>query len=104
MNAEEARLRQHNRHVQYLDLPVDACPRCQRGLVVCSRKVRMATWDGAQGMADVMNQAEPTRPVWPYVCCWCNGFHVTSNLRKAHLRRLERRRRKRLVALAEAAA
>lgn len=96
--------RVHRKH--HAQVPMGQCTRCHGQMMKCGRKIGFATPAGAQGLADIVNQAEGyTRPMVIYRCGWCWDYHVTSQVRtKRNRGRVEHRRRQWLISLRELAA
>lgn len=94
----------HDRHHK-LAPTFESCRTCGRDKTVCRSKIRFVNYDDAQQCADEINRREGyAEPVTRYQCRWCLGWHV-AHARSVHRRRrVERQRRRWLVAqLAEVA-
>jgi hypothetical protein len=76
------------------------CWRCGRDRAACRRKIRFATWVQAREWIDEYHVSRGYAEPWQrrYRCVWCDAFHTTSNLDERDRKRIEKARRKWLVA------
>lgn len=97
-------LRHHNKNHRYQGqgAPFETCRVCARDEAVCKRKIRFATWQEANEWVTEYNESTGyTRPVTRYPCRWCNGWHMKTAKDPRTRARVERARRKWLVAQAQ---
>jgi len=79
-------------------VPIELCWWCQRSRAVCKSKVRYPAPREAHEAALGLNAgAILEKPVSPYVCGWCEGWHLTSRMTKFRVRAIEKQRRKALA-------
>lgn len=78
-------------------VPMESCWFCQKNARRCRSKIRYTTACEATDQAKSLNAGLVLgRPVMPYACPWCEGWHLTSRLNRRSLRKVEKWRRKTL--------
>jgi hypothetical protein len=81
------------------DAPIESCYRCWLAVQRCMHKQRFTDRDEARELARKINEQERYRkPLILYRCPICDLIHLTSNLHRRQARRVERQRRKWLIA------
>lgn len=92
-------LRHHNKNHRDIGVPFEACWLCQRDRAVCQSKIRFASWTEANEWIRDLNESRGyERPVTRYPCRWCEGWHMKTAKDVRARARMERQRRKWLVA------
>lgn len=93
-----ARTRHKKQHPSHL--PFDDCWSCQRDLAVCKSKL---AFDTREAVDDWMRQVNEFREykgpnLIRYPCVWCMKYHTKTAKQSRDLARVERARRKWLIA------
>lgn len=79
--------------------PFEECRRCQRARAICRSKQRFETREAAQDAAQEVNEREAyASPVVRYRCRWCPFWHLTTARTGYRRKRVEKQRRRWLVA------
>jgi hypothetical protein len=95
-------LRHHNKAHRRSGHPFDTCWDCAREKAVCAAKIRFGSWQEANEWVDNFNAErgfqDGGKPVMRYRCRWCEGWHMATARHPRTRARVERWRRKWLIA------
>lgn len=96
--AEQWHRRQHN-WGRGAGASMEDCWFCQRGRAVCKSKRPYGDRESATEAARDLNIKEAwARPTYPYPCRYCPGYHLATAKDARKKKRVERQRRKWLIA------